>query len=95
MNGIQSVDKNIFVVVSGAVLNRDMTQIIHGGLAQTCTFPRTVTIVRENTFKDTNVFSVRPNDGLEIVEHHSFSRSKVRQLVLPASVCKISESAFH
>ena len=25
MNGIQSVDKNIFVVVSGTILNRDMT----------------------------------------------------------------------
>ena len=31
MNGIQSVDKNLFVVVSSIVLSRDMTQIICGG----------------------------------------------------------------
>ena len=91
MNGIQSVDKDIIVVVSCAVLNRAMTEIIHGGLTQTCTFPRTVTIVCEKAFKkNVSTASVGLNEGLKTLEKSCFEHSVIRKLVLPASVCEIS-----
>ena len=72
VNGIQSVNKDFFAVVLSMVLNRDMTKIIRGGSAQTCTFPRTVTTVCKKAFKNTNIFSVKLNDGLKILKQRCF-----------------------
>ena len=94
INGIQSVDKNIFVAVSGAVLNRIMTEVTRGGPARTCTLPRTVTTVCEKAFKNTNIASVRLNEGLKTLKDNCFSYSGIRRLVLPASVVEVSEEAF-
>ena len=69
VNGIQSVDKDILVVVSGTVLNRDMTEVIFGGPARTYVLPPTAVIVRPNAFyKNESIVSVRLNKGLEKLE---------------------------
>ena len=94
VNGIQSVDKHLLVVVSGTVLKRDLTEVIRGGPAQTCTLPRTVTTVCKKAFKSTNIASVKLNDGLKTLEDSCFSYSGIRRLVLSASVRKISQYAF-
>ena len=69
MNGIQSIGKHIFVVVSGTVLNRNMTEVICGGPARTYALPPTAVIVRPNAFyKNESIVSVRLNKGLEKLE---------------------------
>lgn len=94
MNGIQSVNKDLLTIVSGVVLNRAMAKVIRGGPAQTYTFPRTVSTVCEKAFENTNIASVRLNEGLRTLKEYCFQNSTVRKLVLPASVCEISGSAF-
>ena len=87
VNGIQSVDKDILVVVSGTVLNRDMTEVICGGPARTYVLPPMAVIVRPNAFyKNENIASVRLNEGLKRLERRCFSHSGIRGLVLPVSV---------
>ena len=95
MNGIQSVAKDLLVVVSGAVLNRDMTEVVLGSTGRTCALPPTAVIVRPHAFyKNESIASVRLNEGLKTLEEHCFQHSGIRGLVLPASVIEVSEWAF-
>ena len=87
MNGIQSIGKHIFVVVSGTVLKRNMTEVVFGGPARTYALPPTAVIVRPHAFyKNESIVSVRLNKGLKRLERCCFSHSGIRGLVLPVSV---------
>ena len=87
VNGIQSIGKHIFVVVSGTVLNRNMTEVIFGGPARTYALPPTAVTIRERAFEmNKSIASVRLNKGLKRLERCCFSHSGIRGLVLPVSV---------
>ena len=62
MNGIQSVDKDLFVVVSGTVLNRDMTEVVYGSTARTYALPPTTITIRKSAFHmNRSITSIRLN----------------------------------
>ena len=71
-----------------------MTEVICGGWRRTFTFPRTVTIVHRKAFENMSTASVRLNEGLKTLKENCFSYSRIRRLVLPASVIEVSEKAF-
>ena len=72
VNGIQSVNNDFFAVVSSMVLKRNMTEVLRGGPARTCTFPRTVTTVCEKAFENANVLSIRLNERLKRLKQRCF-----------------------
>ena len=73
MNGIQSVDNDLLAVVSGSVLNRNIQNVIRNRRARTYIFPGTVTTICMNAFEmNTNIVSVRLNDGLKILKQRCF-----------------------
>ena len=87
VNGIQSIGKHILAVVSGTVLKRSMTEVIFGGPARTYALPPTTVTIRERAFQmNKSIASVRLNKGLKRLERRCFSHSRIRGLVLPASV---------
>lgn len=81
-------------VISGMQTSRDVTKIIFRGRGKTYTFPSTTTTVDKYAFKYSETVSVRLNEGLETLEKNSFWLSKVRRLIIPASVESIGNSAF-
>ena len=69
MNGIQSVDKDILAVVSGTVLNRDMTEVVYGSTARTYVLPPTAATIREKAFYMNRIItSVRLNSYRKTLE---------------------------
>ena len=71
-----------------------MSEIIYRGSSKAYAFPNTITIVAKNAFYKNVAVSVRLNEGLETLEESCFENSRIRRLVLPASVESIGESAF-
>ena len=76
-------------------MSRDATEIVTGGPAKTCTFPRTVLAVCSYAFADRKELqSVQFNNGVTRLEEGCFVGAGVRRLVLPSSVRNIGSSAF-
>ena len=87
--------KWLIVVANGTQMNRDMSQVMQGGLNKTYMFPSTTTTVTDNAFRENKVVSVRFNEGLKVLGDDSFSRSEIRKLVLPSSVKSVGNGAFY
>lgn len=93
-NGILANHRGAQSVISGAVLNRGMTEVLRAGIGKTCTLPHTVATVCVDAFKGAQTSSVRLNEGLRVLERHCFASSGIRRLVLSSSVESIEKCAF-
>lgn len=96
INGIWKTPgwRNI-AIVSGCALSRNMKEIIIGGPNRTYAFPNTTTVVAYEAFNDMlRLSAVRLNNGLETLEANCFCNTRIRELVLPASVKQVQSFAF-
>lgn len=83
------------IAVSTAWLTRDAVAVTLGCKNRSFTFPRTVVVVLDNAFCNLqSLASVRLNEGLRALGNCSFQASRIRGLVLPASVVSIGQGAF-
>ena len=81
-------------IIGGLLTSRDIGNIMYGDSSKTYAFPGTITTVDVYALRFSRIASVRLNEGLETLEEGCFYSSKIRKLVLPASVESIGKSAF-
>ena len=73
VNGIQSVGKHIFVVVSGTVLKRNMAEVVFGGPVRTYALPPTTVTICNSAFQmNRSITSVRFNSYRKTSEKRRF-----------------------
>ena len=76
----------LIVIVNGTQASRDMKEVISGGPSKTYAFPNTTTTVGWCAFQETDILSVRLNEGLKALNERCFYYSGIRKLTLSSSV---------
>lgn len=93
MNGLW-LRRRLEVLISGVQTSRAMRKVVKGHEARMCTFPRTITVIGECSFRSMlRLLSVRC-EGLRVLEESAFESSGLRSFTAPPSLGEVGSRAF-
>ena len=99
---ISTKGKKVRLFISGLEFNRGLSRVVRGAKnIKTAIFPSNVREVSDGAFKDTDIISVIPNEGLEVLGECKdnakgiFNNAMLKQVVFPSTLRVLGNKVFY